>query len=164
MLTSLRATNEQSGRSSFSAIHSLPATRWHLALREPIRQSAGRNGRTSRKASRSRSKRHSVSRDRPARKHRLPRRFSLVAALAVASSSPWLPTPQARRLTLPSSGHTTAVRFRPSFHSGPYAACRCVPLMSNVGLNKHRNDRSPLTCWPCSNGPLDCTCCLPYLP
>ena len=36
------------------------------------------------------------------------------------------------RLTLPSSGHTTAVRFRPSFHSGPYAACRCVPLMSNV--------------------------------
>ena len=36
------------------------------------------------------------------------------------------------RLTLPSSGHAPAGRFRPSFHSGPYAPCRFRPLMSNV--------------------------------
>ena len=35
-------------------------------------------------------------------------------------------------LTLPSSGLAPAWRFRPSFHSGPYAPCRREPLMSNV--------------------------------
>ena len=37
-----------------------------------------------------------------------------------------------RGLTLPSSGLAPAWRFRPSFHSGPYAPCRREPLMSNV--------------------------------
>ena len=37
-----------------------------------------------------------------------------------------------RCLTLPSSGHATACHAWPSFHSGPCASCRCVPLMSNV--------------------------------
>ena len=37
-----------------------------------------------------------------------------------------------RRLTLPSSELAPAGSFRPSFHSGPYAARRREPLMSNV--------------------------------
>ena len=39
-------------------------------------------------------------------------------------------------LTLRSSGRATAARFRPSFHSGPYAPCRREPLMSNVSRRK----------------------------
>ena len=40
-------------------------------------------------------------------------------------------------LTLSSSGLAPAWRFRPSFHSGPYAPCRREPLMSNVRPRKH---------------------------
>ena len=37
-----------------------------------------------------------------------------------------------RGLTLPSSGLAPAGRFRPSFHSRPYAPCLREPLKSNV--------------------------------
>ena len=47
-------------------------------------------------------------------------------------NEPRVQLPCGRRLTLPSSGLAPARRFRPSFHSGPYAPCRREPLMANV--------------------------------
>ena len=43
-------------------------------------------------------------------------------------------------LTLPSSGHATACHAWPSFHSGPCASCRCVPLMSNVRARRMQGE------------------------
>ena len=43
---------------------------------------------------------------------------------------------QPRRLTLRSRGRATAVRFRPSFHSGPSQRRLREPLMSNVRRHK----------------------------
>ena len=46
-------------------------------------------------------------------------------------------------LTLPSSGHATACHAWPSFHSGPCASRRCVPLMSNVRALRMQSLASP---------------------
>lgn len=53
-------------------------------------------------------------------------------------------------LTLPSSGHATAGHAWPSFHSGPRASRRCVPLMSNVNHHEKHCSTARYSV-PCGN-------------
>ena len=61
--------------------------------------------------------------------------FALPPGATVRSCKPRIAHPT-RRLTLPSSGHTTAGCFRPPFHSGPSLRRLREPLMSNVRPHK----------------------------